>query len=75
MTTEWLDQVKWDDNGLVPAIAQDYQSGEVLMMAWMNREALALTLSEQRAVYWSRSRGRASASRFIQAIISTSPLW
>ena len=58
MTTEWLDQVKWDDNGLVPAIAQDYQSGEVLMMAWMNREALALTLSEQRAVYWSRSRGR-----------------
>ncbi len=58
MTTEWLDQVKWDDNGLVPAIAQDYQSGEVLMMAWMNRESLALTLSEQRAVYWSRSRGR-----------------
>lgn len=58
MTTDWLDQVKWDDKGLVPAIAQDYQSGEVLMMAWMNRESLALTLSEQRAVYWSRSRGK-----------------
>ena len=58
MTTEWLEQVKWDDQGLVPAIAQDYQNGEVLMMAWMNRESLALTLSEQRAVYWSRSRGK-----------------
>ena len=41
----------------MPAIAQDWQTGEVLMLAWMNREALALTLSEQRAVYWSRSRG------------------
>ncbi len=58
MTTDWLEQVKWDDRGLVAAIAQDYQSGEVLMMAWMNRESLALTLNEQRAVYWSRSRGR-----------------
>ncbi len=56
--TEWLDQVKWNDQGLVAAIAQDHKSGEVLMMAWMNRESLALTLSEQRAVYWSRSRGR-----------------
>ena len=56
--TDWLDEVKWDDRGLVAAIAQDYQSGEVLMMAWMNRESLALTISEQRAVYWSRSRNR-----------------
>jgi phosphoribosyl-AMP cyclohydrolase len=54
----WLDVIKWDKDGLVPAIAQDAQSGRVLMMAWMNREALALTLREGRAVYWSRSRGR-----------------
>ena len=57
-TDYWLDQIKWDDNGLVPAIAQDYQTGQVLMMAWMNRESLALTEQEQRAVYWSRSRTR-----------------
>ena len=53
---QWLDQVKWNDAGLVAAIAQDVHSGRVLMMAWMNREALTLTVSEQRAVYWSRSR-------------------
>ncbi len=53
---QWLDQVKWNDAGLVAAIAQDVHSGRVLMMAWMNREALELTVSEQRAVYWSRSR-------------------
>ena len=59
MTTEgWLDQVMWDDKGLVPAIAQDYKTGQILMMAWMNQESLALTQQEQRAVYWSRSRGR-----------------
>ncbi len=52
-----LDQVAWNDQGLVPAIAQDAESGVILMMAWMNREALALTLQEGRAVYWSRSRG------------------
>lgn len=51
-----LDEVRWDANGLVPAIAQDADSGKVLMMAWMNREALALSIQEQRAVYWSRSR-------------------
>lgn len=51
-----ISQVNWNQNGLVPAIAQDWQSGEVLMLAWMNREALQLTISEQRAVYWSRSR-------------------
>ena len=54
----WLDQIKWDDQGLVPAIAQDAGSGEVLMMAWMNRDALRLTLEKQQAVYWSRSRGK-----------------
>ncbi len=54
--TDWLDEVNWDDKGLLPAIAQDYRSGEVLMMAWMNREALSLTLEQGRAVYWSRSR-------------------
>ena len=57
-TTHWLDQIKWDDKGLVPAIAQDHQTGQVLMMAWMNRESLMLTEQEQRAVYWSRSRAR-----------------
>ena len=51
-----LEQLHWNEQGLVPAIAQDHQSGEVLMLAWMNREALELTLQEQRAVYWSRSR-------------------
>ncbi|MBT3437547.1 MAG: phosphoribosyl-AMP cyclohydrolase [Oceanospirillaceae bacterium] len=54
----WLDQIKWDDKGLVPAIAQDHHSGQILMMAWMNRESLLLTQQEQRAVYWSRSRAR-----------------
>ncbi|HEX4882178.1 MAG TPA: phosphoribosyl-AMP cyclohydrolase [Porticoccaceae bacterium] len=51
-----LDAVAWNADGLVPAIAQDAASGTVLMLAWMNREALALTLAERRAVYWSRSR-------------------
>jgi len=52
----WLDEIKWDADGLVPAIAQDATSGKVLMMAWMNRESLRLTIEEGRAVYWSRSR-------------------
>lgn len=52
----WLDEVKWDADGLVPAIAQDAASGKVLMMAWMNRESLQLTVDEGHAVYWSRSR-------------------
>tara|TARA_R110001583_G_scaffold6482_4_gene32684 strand:- start:9677 stop:10060 length:384 start_codon:yes stop_codon:yes gene_type:complete len=56
MNSNWLDAVKWDDSGLVPAIAQDYQTGRILMMAWMNREALALTVEENRAIYYSRSR-------------------
>jgi len=54
----WLDAVKWDGAGLVPAIAQDYQSGRILMMAWMNREALALTAQQNTAVYYSRSRAK-----------------
>ncbi len=51
-----LDEIKWGSDGLVPAIAQDVESGEVLMVAWMNRESLVLTLEKNRAVYWSRSR-------------------
>jgi len=54
--SDWLEQLKWNSDGLVPAIAQDHQSGEVLMLAWMNREALQLTSAQGRAVYWSRSR-------------------
>jgi phosphoribosyl-AMP cyclohydrolase len=56
MTDSWLDAVKWNAEGLVPAIAQEAGSGKVLTLAWMNREALAATAREQRAVYWSRSR-------------------
>ena len=54
----WLDAVVYDAAGLVPAIAQEAGSGDVLMMAWMNRESLQLTVDEQRAIYWSRSRGK-----------------
>lgn len=54
--TAFTAQLKWNTEGLVPAIAQDWQSGEVLMLAWMNRESLALTAQEGRAIYWSRSR-------------------
>jgi phosphoribosyl-AMP cyclohydrolase len=56
MASEWLDTIKWDRDGLVPAIAQDAGSGKVLMVAWMNREALAETAHTKKAVYWSRSR-------------------
>jgi phosphoribosyl-AMP cyclohydrolase len=54
----WLDDIKWDRDGLVPVIAQERGSGDVLMFAWMNREALARTAETRRAVYWSRSRAR-----------------
>jgi phosphoribosyl-AMP cyclohydrolase len=54
----WLEQIKWDAQGLVPAIAQEAGSGKVLMVAWMNREALQLTSESGHAVYWSRSRGQ-----------------
>lgn len=55
-SAKWLNEVVWDEQGLVPAIAQDAETGEVLMFAWMNREALALTAERGEAVYWSRSR-------------------
>lgn len=55
---EWLDELNWNEQGLVPAIAQDAASGQVLTLAWMNRESLAETAKTGRAVYWSRSRGR-----------------
>jgi phosphoribosyl-AMP cyclohydrolase len=51
-----LEQVKFDDKGLIPAIAQDYKTGEILMFAWMNKQALSLTIEKQQAVYYSRSR-------------------
>jgi phosphoribosyl-AMP cyclohydrolase len=54
----WLDAIRWDRDGLLPVIAQEAGSGDVLMFAWMNREALALTAERGEAVYWSRSRGR-----------------
>src|SRR3712207_9462495 len=55
---DWLDKVRWGDDGLVPAIAQDAASRRVLSLAWMNREALARTLESGVAHYWSRSRGQ-----------------
>ncbi len=58
MADSWLDQVAWNAQGLVATIAQDERSGEVLMMAWMNRSALEQTLARGEAVYWSRSRQR-----------------
>jgi phosphoribosyl-AMP cyclohydrolase len=54
----WLDEIKWDASGLVPAIAQDYKTGKVLMVAWMNREALQQTNDSKQAVYFSRSRNK-----------------
>lgn len=54
----WLDEIRFDQQGLIPAIAQDHASGRILMVAWMNRDALLETVATQRAVYWSRSRGR-----------------
>ena len=54
--TDFLDEITWDEDGLLPAIAQDAETDRILMVAWMNRESLALTAKEQRAVYWSRSR-------------------
>jgi phosphoribosyl-AMP cyclohydrolase len=54
----WLDEVPWDKDGLVTAVAQDAASGKILMVAWMNRDALAATVEKGEAVYWSRSRNR-----------------
>ncbi len=55
---DWLDSVNWNSDGLVPAIAQDATSGRILMMAWMNREALQLTAQQRQGIYWSRSRNK-----------------
>jgi len=54
----WLDEINWDANGLIPAIAQEQGTGKILMVAWMNREALQLTNDTKLAVYWSRSRNK-----------------
>jgi len=54
----WLDEVPWDNDGLIAAVAQDAASGRVLTVAWMNREALEQTAEKGEAVYWSRSRRR-----------------
>ncbi|MES2636028.1 MAG: phosphoribosyl-AMP cyclohydrolase [Pseudomonadota bacterium] len=54
----WLDEINWDVNGLVPVIAQEHDTGKILMFAWMNREALQLTSESKQAVYWSRSRNK-----------------
>lgn len=58
MSLAWLDEIRWTEDGLVPVIAQQHDSGRVVMFAWMNRESLALTVAEGYAVYWSRSRQR-----------------
>ena len=55
---DWLAQIKWDRDGLLPVIAQEHGSGDVLMFAWMNRDALAATAARGEAVYWSRSRAK-----------------
>jgi len=55
-TVNSLDDLRWNDDGLIPCVAQDAENGEVLMMAWMNRESLERTIAEGRMVYWSRSR-------------------
>ena len=54
----WLDEINWDVNGLVPVIAQEFGTGKILMFAWMNHEALLLTDDTKQAVYWSRSRNK-----------------
>ena len=56
--TRWLNEIRWDEHGLVPVIAQEAASGDVLMFAWMNRDALARTAETGEAVYFSRSRGK-----------------
>jgi phosphoribosyl-AMP cyclohydrolase len=56
MSDSWLDEIRWTDEGLIPVIAQQSDSGKILMFAWMNRESLSLTVAEGYAVYWSRSR-------------------
>ena len=57
-SVEWLDEVPWNDRGLVPVVTQEFSTGRVLTLAWMNREALAETAKSGEAVYWSRSRAK-----------------
>lgn len=56
MPDAWLNKINWSDDGLIPVIAQESDTGKVLMFAWMNRDALKLTVEKKEAVYWSRSR-------------------
>jgi phosphoribosyl-AMP cyclohydrolase len=69
----WLDEVNWNSEGLVPAIAQDATSGRVLTLAWMNRQALEETAKRGEAVYWSRSRGKlwhkGEESGYVQRVV------
>ena len=58
MNNAWQNEISWTEDGLVPVIAQQADSGKILMFAWMNSESLALTVAEGYAVYWSRSRQR-----------------
>ncbi|WAR44683.1 phosphoribosyl-AMP cyclohydrolase [Methylomonas rapida] len=58
MTAAWLDEIQWTEDGLVPVIAQQHDTGRVVMFAWMNRESLRFSVEEGYAVYWSRSRQR-----------------
>ena len=55
---DWIDKICFDENGLIPAIAQDYKTGKVLMLAWMSKESLVKTMNTQKAVYFSRSRSK-----------------
>jgi phosphoribosyl-AMP cyclohydrolase len=74
-SNNWLDQVTWNEQGLVAVIAQEFDTGDVLMMAWMNRESLQLTLEKGEAVYWSRSRKKiwhkGEESGHVQAVKSS----
>ena len=69
----WIDEVAWNADGLVPAVAQDAASGEVLMVAWMSREALARTVATGEATYWSRSRAalwrKGATSGHVQKVV------
>ena len=71
---KWLNRIKWDENGLVPVIAQEMSSNDVLMFAWMNRDALARTVELGQAVYWSRSRKKlwhkGEESGHVQTVLS-----
>lgn len=58
MNTAWLDKISWTSDGLVPVIVQEAKTGDILMFAWMNREALELTASKREAIFWSRSRNK-----------------